>query len=376
MRASIESACTSKPSARAIGAPAAASLAAAGADPHLGHAAAEVARREARGEARGARRSAGCGWSRRRSRRRPSRSRRRRTGSRRLRRAARAPRRRPRSARGARGRRRWRARCASRGAGDLDEREGGVADRRALDDQLLERARERVAEPRRRARPRRRGCPRRARPGRACRARRARPPGRRTPAPSTTSRSRGPAKPSMPDAAPRAGAWPPARRGCRARRSRRPARPSRCRRRARRSPGRRPSGRPARRRRARRWRGSPGRSRRRARRRADDDVDHAGRARGDDAHHDGARVGRAAAGDVDRGGADRDLAQAHRLALRELDRRLLLRRPRRRPATLAIATWSPATSSSGSLSDRLVELLRRRRSSGAGSGRPVSNRAV
>ncbi len=46
-----------------------------------------------------------------------------------------------------------------------------------------------------------------------------------------------------------------------------------------------------------------------ARRRADGDVDHAGRAGGDDAHHDGARVRRAAARHVDRGRSDRHLAQ-------------------------------------------------------------------
>ena len=44
-----------------------------------------------------------------------------------------------------------------------------------------------------------------------------------------------------PDVARAPGAWPPARRGCRGRRSRRRGRRSRCRRRARRSPGRRPS---------------------------------------------------------------------------------------------------------------------------------------
>ena len=77
VRASIDSACTSKPSARAIGAPAAASFGRGLADPHLGHRAPEVPR--ARGPRRsGPRRRWGArGWSRRRSRRRRSRCRRR-----------------------------------------------------------------------------------------------------------------------------------------------------------------------------------------------------------------------------------------------------------------------------------------------------------
>ncbi len=54
---------SSKPSARAIGAPAGGELRGAGADPDLGHAAAKVPRRERRGEACGAGRSGARGWS-------------------------------------------------------------------------------------------------------------------------------------------------------------------------------------------------------------------------------------------------------------------------------------------------------------------------
>ncbi len=56
-----------------------------------------------------------------------------------------------------------------------------------------------------------------------------------------------------------------------------------------------------------------------ARRRADGDVEHAGGARGDDAHDDRARVSGAPAGDIHGGRADGDLAQHDALALRKLD---------------------------------------------------------
>ena len=56
-----------------------------------------------------------------------------------------------------------------------------------------------------------------------------------------------------------------------------------------------------------------------ARRRAHGDVEHAGGARGDDAHHDGARIRRAPARHVDGRRADRHLAQRDALALGEVD---------------------------------------------------------
>ena len=52
-------------------------------------------------------------------------------------------------------------------------------------------------------------------------------------------------------------------------------------------------------------------------------VEDARRPRRDDAHHDGARVGRAAAGHVHGGGGDGNLAQPQPLALRELERGVL-----------------------------------------------------
>ena len=136
----------------------------------------------------------------------------------------------------------------------------------------------------------------------------------------------------------------------RARRSRRRARPSRCRRRARRSPARRPCGTRARPRTAGTCRGSPGRSA----------PSGPGGAHTATSSTPAARavttpittvlgIGGAPAGHVHGGGADRHLAQDDALPLRQLDRDVLARRPRRRRcATLAIATCRPATSSSGS----------------------------
>ena len=142
---------------------------------HLGHAPAEVARREHRGEARGAAGRQARGSSPRRSRRTPSRSPRRRTGSRRERTARRqrlGVRRR--SAAGARARTRSASSSAASSVGGLDERERRVADvGRSTTSRAI--VRERVEQRRRRRRPRRRGCPRRARPARACPARPARP---------------------------------------------------------------------------------------------------------------------------------------------------------------------------------------------------------
>ena len=82
-RASIDSAWTVKPSARATGAPARASGAGGAVDVHLGHAPAEVARRQRRTRSGPRRRSAARGWSRRRSRRTRCRWRRRRAACRR-----------------------------------------------------------------------------------------------------------------------------------------------------------------------------------------------------------------------------------------------------------------------------------------------------
>ena len=197
-RASIDSACTSKPSARAIGAPAAASFARRARRSAPRPSGGGNAGRERRGEARGA----GCRQhvvgARRRSRRRPSRCRRPRTGSPRVR---------------------------TRGASSLDLRA----------DQLQVLRRERVGQRERLARPRglRRprsshrptlGRSRRAPRSSAASASQSSPPGdaattrlaravlglgehvergqpdlgRRTPRRGRTSRSLGPAKPSMP----------------------------------------------------------------------------------------------------------------------------------------------------------------------------------
>ena len=198
-RASIDSACTSKPSARAIGAPAAASLAAASPIRTSAIAAAEVARREHRGEARRAARRQDV------------------VGARDV------------VAEGGRavGADEQAAGRADRGASASTSApiscrcSGANALASASASRALGRPRRARTRPRRRsgarrtsvsscagervadAAPtgetrRRRGCPRRARPGRACRA----PPGarRRSPAcaPSRTSRSLGPAKPSIP----------------------------------------------------------------------------------------------------------------------------------------------------------------------------------
>ena len=225
-----------------------------------GSGAARASRRSAR-----RRRWAARGWS-------PPRSRRRRWRSSaptnrqpaRAHHAARAPRPRRRSAAGARGRTRSRARSPRGRRRPATMRERRLADRRALDDERARarrRARRSTLGAGETARPR--GCPRRARPGRACRAPPAAARARRRRRRAATSRSLGPAKPSMPtmrgelvlgllhvqvagphdhvdalDA-------------------------SRCRRRARRSPGRRPCGTRAPRRTAGRCRGSRGRSARR-----------------------------------------------------------------------------------------------------------------
>ena len=301
-RASIDSACTSKPSARAIGAPARGELARRPSPiAHLGHRAAEVARRERRGEARGAARRqdvVGAGdvvAERGRARGADEQAAGRRA------RAARAPRRRRRSAAGARARTRWRARSPRAASATSHEREGRVADGRALDDQRARaspRARRRRSARRRDGR--RRGCPRRARPGRACRA----PPaelalaGVRAEHDEQVARARRSrrCRPS-----PRAGAWPPARRGCpgptitSTRLDRLGAVGERGDRlRAAHAVDALDAAQPA-----------GAEDRRvdlavRARRRAHGDVDHAGRARGDDAHHDRARVRRAPAGHVHR----------------------------------------------------------------------------
>ena len=58
------------------------------------------------------------------------------------------------------------------------------------------------------------------------------------------------------------------------------------------------------------------------RRGANDDIEHAGGARRDDAHRDSARIRRAAARHVDRRRRDRDLAQLDVLALRERNARI------------------------------------------------------
>ena len=131
--------------------------------------------------------------------------------------------------------------------GDVDDRERGIADGRALDDELAEHRRERVAGARRRAtRPPRQaalavlglgehvqrrqlhlllaGMPLRARRADRC----------------------GPAKPSMPTTARELALGLLHIQVARGRRSRRRGAPSRCRGRARRSPARRPCGRPAR----------------------------------------------------------------------------------------------------------------------------------
>ena len=102
---------------------------------------------------------------------------------------------------------------------DLDERERASPTVRRSPRQPLELGRERVEQAGVGARRRRRGCPRRARPGRAGRARRAR---RRARASAEhDDRSLGPGEAVDADALARAGAWPPARRGCPGRRSRR-----------------------------------------------------------------------------------------------------------------------------------------------------------
>ncbi len=152
------------------------------------------------------------------------------------------------------------------------------------------------------------------------------------------------------DASPRAGAWPPARTGCRGRPPRRRARPCRCRRRARRSPGRRPCGTRAPRRTAGRCRGSPGRSARPTPGGAHTATSITpAAARGDDAHHDRARVGGAPAGNVDGGRADGHLAQDDALALGQLDGGVARPRPpRRRARRWRSRPAGPAISSSGS----------------------------
>ena len=212
-RASIDSACTSKPSARAIGAPAAASFSAAVADPHLGHPAPEVARREHRGEARraaGRQHVVGAGdvvAERGRARGADEQA------------AGAAHQRRERLDLRADqlqvlGRERVRELERLARVGDLDERERGVADRRALDDERVELRGERVADARAAARPRRRGCPRRARPGRACRARRVRSSRSADVRAERDQQVARAGEAVDADDRPRAGAWPPARRGC------------------------------------------------------------------------------------------------------------------------------------------------------------------
>ena len=204
--ASIDAAWRSKPSARAIGAPGARPARAAAAPtrtsamrrrkwrtlrPEAKRAAPSVGQRVVGARDVVAERGAGV--------------RRRRTGSRRCARAARAPRPPRPPAAGARARapRRTRARrrCPSAWIADAVlqrvEQRGVVADRH--DERALARAR----------------------PGRARSSASALGVGaRRT---RSRVRSLGPAKPSMPDDARTPAAWPPARRGCRGRRSRRPA---------------------------------------------------------------------------------------------------------------------------------------------------------
>ena len=213
-RTSIDAACTSKPSARAIAAPAGRQRRRRGADSHLAHAPAEVARAEPGGEARGAagrQRVVGAGDV-----------------------------------------------VAERGGpGRADEEAAGAAHARrqrlgAVADQLEVLGRERLGEARapasrsgtstsaisaRRCPERASSCSptasssasssltatrerarRRARPGPAGRARRAR--GRR-PRPRARSTSLGPCEAVDARRRRRPGAWPPGPRGCRARRSRR-----------------------------------------------------------------------------------------------------------------------------------------------------------
>ncbi len=262
-RASIDSACTSNPSARAIGRRRGRQLAAAPSDVHLGHAPAEVARGERRGEARRAARrqhvvGAGDVVAER--------------G-----RAGRADEQAAGAERDHRGERLdlcadelqvlgcecVRERHAPACVVDLHERERRVADGRALATSCLEHRGERIAERARAAHDRHheaalavlglgehverrqfdlvlaRLCAEQheqvARTGEAVDPHRSR----------------------------RASAWPPARTGCPARRPRRRDRRSRCRTRARRSPARRPCGRRARRRTAGRPPRIAGRSRRR-----------------------------------------------------------------------------------------------------------------
>ena len=217
MRASIDCACSSKPSARAIGAAGAGQLGGAVADPHLGEAAAEVRGGQPGGEARravGRQDVVGAGDV---VAERGRRRRRRRTGSRRAcTRGASASAPAPTS-----------SRCSGANAsasasacvevGGLDEPRDRAGLRRAASSARCERV-EQLARPARRATTS--AARRRARPGRAGRARASSSvgvAGRRS-----TSRSLGPGEAVDPDVARRPGAWPPARTGCPGRRSRRP----------------------------------------------------------------------------------------------------------------------------------------------------------
>ena len=93
--------------------------------------------------------------------------------------------------------------------------------------------------------------------------------------------------------------------------------------------------------------------------RADDDLVDAGGPRGDDAHHDAARVRRAAARDVDRRAAHGHLAQPHALALRQRDVDVVAARPARATApTLAIASSSAGADAGSSAVERAVAARR------------------
>ena len=248
---------TGKPSARAIVSTCGASFAAASA----GISTVEILRRKVPGPERARRsgrrrRSAARGWSRRRSRRRRSR----RSGRRRrsprsspCRRAAPRP---PRSARGARGRRRWRARSRRLGSGTWTSASGASATlgraAAASRHRLLDRVEDVLLD---------RGDDQRAvRPVLGLGAEVECDPLRVGVVAGDHHQLRRPGERVDPDHARRPRASPPAPRRCRGRRSRRPARSSRCRRRARRSPGRRRSRRSRRPRRARRRRGRSGAS--------------------------------------------------------------------------------------------------------------------
>ncbi len=106
------------------------------------------------------------------------------------------------------------------------------------------------------------------------------------------------------------------------------------------------------------------------------DVDHAGRARGDDAHDDRARVRRASARHVHGGGPHGHLAQHDPLSLRELDRDVLADAGLRDERDVGDRDLQSGDELEVQQLERLVELLRGRRAAPRGAAPSVSNREV